>query len=311
VWRALARFGVPLGAPVLRVWGTQLDLHRRIRDLAKDLLLNRRTLSGHHVTDETARACARLLARRSVEALYGFTSAVTLLAHRLEARAAGQALRVVVVTGERLEPAARRAIERSFAAAVCQEYGCTEAGPIAHECPEGSLHVNEENVILECRTCGTPLYPETGCTHAEGVLVTELNNRVLPLLRYALADGVRVLPRPCPCGRASLRLAPVIGRESEAVLTRDGSALSGMFFDYLPKYVASEVVELQFVQEAPGSLCVLVVAGPAYRDAGTRERLRALIDDAARGGLDVLVREVDAVPREPSGKIKLVKVSAR
>jgi phenylacetate-CoA ligase len=215
-------------------------------------------------------------------------------------------LKAVVVTGERLDAEVRERIESAFGAKVCQEYGCTEAGPIAHECPEGSLHVNEENIVLECARCRRRFTPAESCCDRGEVLVTELNNRVMPVIRYFMSDRVRVEPGFCGCGRQTLRIAAVIGRELDTLLLKDGSVLSGTFFDYLPKYVASEIVEMQFVQRVPGCVEVIFVRGPGFQKS-TLIRFAAKIAEGAGTALEVVFKEVNAIPREPSGKIRLVR----
>ena len=59
-------------------------------------------------------------------------------------------------------------------------------GTIAHECEYGSLHINDENMIVEILNNGLP------CKDGEQgeIVVTELNNTAMPLIRYQLG-GLR------------------------------------------------------------------------------------------------------------------------
>ncbi|MGB5296423.1 MAG: hypothetical protein WBP34_15895, partial [Thermoanaerobaculia bacterium] len=78
-------------------------------------------------------------------------------------------------------------------------YGSIEAGRIAWECPahEG-LHVNVDQAWLEIR----PVQEATSEPGLGEVIVTALNSRTMPFLRYRLGDLTRWLGQRCSCGLA-------------------------------------------------------------------------------------------------------------
>jgi len=83
-------------------------------------------------------------------------------------------------------------------AVVREEYGASEFASIAAECAAGRLHVNADWVVLEpVDAAFEPVKPgETSHT----VLLTNLANRVQPLIRYDLGDSVKIGTIPCACG---------------------------------------------------------------------------------------------------------------
>ena len=83
---------------------------------------------------------------------------------------------------------------RTFGVAVADNYGSTEAF-LAWACPAGSYHINAEHVIVEVvDDAGNPARPG-----APGrVLVTTLQNRIMPLVRYEIGDYAR-RARHMPC----------------------------------------------------------------------------------------------------------------
>ena len=78
------------------------------------------------------------------------------------------------------------------------DYYCsTEAPYIAWECDaHDGLHINADYVLVESvDTGGRPVPPET---LGGKLLLTNLSNRIMPLLRYEMSDQVEFLDGPWP-----------------------------------------------------------------------------------------------------------------
>jgi phenylacetate-coenzyme A ligase PaaK-like adenylate-forming protein len=140
------------------------------------------------------------------------------------------------------------------------------------------------------------------------LLVTNLFNRVQPLIRFEIADMVTVHPEPCPCGRTLMRLHALEGR-AEEVLHLRGVAVHPLQFALVT--ADPDVREFQVVQE--GDSLRLRVALRNGAD-GAPERLQARVSTrlAELGVPDpsVRVERVDALERTPAGKLQMV-VGAR
>ncbi|NUK08375.1 AMP-binding protein [Streptomyces lunaelactis] len=106
------------------------------------------------------------------------------------------ALRALYVAGEPISSARRRRIEEIWGALVIEEYGCTEVGPLASDCPYGRMHFWADRVLPEIYD------PQTGDITAEGtgqLVITPLYREAMPLLRYNLEDLVDLRYEDCPC----------------------------------------------------------------------------------------------------------------
>ncbi|MGW0120779.1 phenylacetate--CoA ligase family protein [Streptomyces sp. NPDC003327] len=135
------------------------------------------------------------------------------------ARAAGRApekdfpaLRALFVGGEPLSPARRDRISEIWNVPVVEEYGSTETGTLAGQCPEGQLHLWADRALFEV------LDPATGTLSEEGrgrLVVTPLYREAMPLLRYNLDDDVRISWPDCACGWR-LPVVQVYGRSGFA-----------------------------------------------------------------------------------------------
>ena len=158
------------------------------------------------------------LNRQAPTILTTYPSAALLLAEEASAGRLRIPLQEVWVGGESLTAAARACIAGSFGCPVSQSYGASEFLSLASECQRGGLHLNVDWAILEPVDAQHRPVPagETGFT----TLLSNLANRVQPLIRYDLGDRVRFSPQPCACGSA-LPLIEVQGRVDDLLVLDD------------------------------------------------------------------------------------------
>jgi phenylacetate-coenzyme A ligase PaaK-like adenylate-forming protein len=195
----------------------------------------------------------RLVAAGGVRLMGANTSMFVLLAELYretgcDARELGCEL--AIVGSEITDRTQRQTIEEVFGCRTAEMYGAWEAPVIATECPEGSLHINEDAFLLEI------LHPDGGSASSGRlgeVAVTPLHNIEFPLLRYRLGDAACTLKRQCPCGRKLMCLDIAVGHLEEMVLKRDGSLVHPHFFRnaYLDA-LGPRLRAFHTEQEAPG-----------------------------------------------------------
>jgi phenylacetate-CoA ligase len=206
--------------------------------------------------------------------------------------------------GETLTPAVRRELGDRFGVTVRDSYGASECLFIANECRCGHLHLNADWVILEpVDVAGRPVPEgEMGAT----TLLTNLANRVQPIIRWDIGDRVRFVPGRCACGGALPRIE-VQGR-SDDVLSfegRDGRAvhLSPLALTTVVEDEAG-VFDFQLRQCGKQSLSLCLHA-PCDAKAAARAggALRGLLARSGVGGARVDVRrDTHAATRGRSGK---------
>lgn len=248
------------------------------------------------------------LNRFEPQALYSYPSLAMLLA---EEQRAGR-LRVdldVLITGSELRTAAMsERLTEAFRVAPYDLYATTE-GLWAGECEQhDGLHLFEDMALFEnVDAAGQPVPPGT---LGARVLVTNLCNRVQPIIRMELADAITVEPEPCPCGRTLHRMRAVEGRSEDALALpgRAGRAVTVLPAQFALVTRDREVGEFQVVQEG-ARLRILVVPRPSA--GGELEgRLRVAVADRLSAlGVDhpqVVVERRDALRRSAGGKLPLV-----
>ncbi len=121
---------------------------------------------------------------------------------------------LINAAGETLSDAVRQHIAAAFQCSVGNYYGSSEAIGLTFECKNKQLHVNSDWYILEpVDEFDQPVPPGQ---LSESVLVTNLANRVQPIIRYKMGDRVTISPDTCQCG-SPFPTIQVIGRTDEAL----------------------------------------------------------------------------------------------
>lgn len=174
-------------------------------------------------------------------------------------------LRVSAVTssGQTLSATTRASIEHAFHAHVFDGYASTELGTIAHECEQRhGHHVNAESYIVEIVCDGRPARPgESG-----DVLITDLTNLSVPLIRYAIGDRATAVAQDCPCGRGLPLLGPIQGREPAILAGTNGTMVPGSFFAKALEGYGHLVRQFRVVQTRAGAVDFYVVRGPRFSE---------------------------------------------
>jgi phenylacetate-CoA ligase len=239
------------------------------------------------------------------EALISYATILRLL---VDEQAAGQlriSPHIVVSTSEVLSEDTRQRVRDVWGARLHNAYASTEGGMMAVDCREHcGLHLWEDTLIFEVVDEGSR--PVPAGTPGHKVLLTNLWNRVQPLIRYELADAVTLAQGANPTGRPFARIAELGGRTAD--ILRLPAAAGGTVAVHpihlrMPFARMPEVRQYQF---HPGGdyVRVLVVLAPAS-PGDIIERLRATLLDAlkAAGAMPphILIEPVGSIPRAGSG----------
>src|SRR5437867_7666028 len=169
-------------------------------------------------------------------------------------------------------------IEQGFDCSVTNRYGCEEVSLIACECERHQgLHINADSVHVEIlRTDETgaltmPVRPgESG-----SVVVTDLTNRAMPIIRYQVGDVAVLSDRICSCGRGLPLLERIEGRDADYIVTPAGQLISGISLTENFALQVPGVVQFQIVQETVGRFLFRLVRGPEFGPSSLK-RLGAL-----------------------------------
>ena len=166
--------------------------------------------------------------------------------------------------------------------------------------------IGDRVVVRVVREDGRPAGPgERG-----RVLLTDLENQVMPFINYAVGDLAAVGP-PCACGRGLPLLAGIDGREPEVVRLPSGDLVSAHMFAVCVSKECDlrKLREYQVEQTAIDRVVVRLVTGPEF-ERQDAERLRRGFETLLGPGVTVDVMEVSEIAAELSGKRLAVRPAA-
>ena len=294
--------GWRLGQRVARLWGHgpaergnwKARLRRSVVD--RECFLN--TLG---IDRPRLKAFADHLRRRPPGLLFGHAHSLYLFAAFVRGYCPG-AIRPggIVSAAMTLHAWQRCVIEEAFGTKVTNRYGCEETSLIACECSEHrGLHLNADGVYCE-------VVPDDRLNAGPGagrLLLTDLTNRAMPLIRYQVGDVVVPTDRRCACGRGLPLIDRVVGREADYVLTPGGMLISGIS---LTDHFATEIrgaAQVQIVQEKLTFLRLRMVPGDGFGPDSHRQ-IESLVRNTFGPQMGYEVELVDAIPQEASGKYR-------
>jgi phenylacetate-CoA ligase len=310
-WRATRWWGVDIGDREVVVWGSPIELKAQDRlRWWRDRLLRSTLLPAFHMGPKELDGFVRGVVRLRPRMLFGYPSALALIAARAQDSGIaldGLGIRVVFTTAERLYDEQRALISRVFGCPVANGYGGRDAGFIAHECPEGGMHITAEDIIVEIVDARGRALPagESG-----QIVVTHLGTRDFPFVRYATGDVGALDDTPCRCGRGLPMLKRIEGRSTDFVVAQDGTVLHGLALIYILRELP-QLRAFKIVQESLALTRLILVANPVL-DAGARTSIERQFRARLGPAVVIAIEEVAAIPPDASGKFRYVssKVAA-
>jgi phenylacetate-CoA ligase len=304
-WRATRWWGVDIGDPEIVVWGSPIELgsQDRIRAL-RDKLLRTELLPAFEMSEARLDGFVTAIRRRRPKMLFGYPSALSHIAGHAEKRGRRMdnlGIEVAFVTSERLYEEQRASIERVFGCKVANGYGGRDAGFIAHQCPQGGMHLTAEDIVVEIVGADGLVLPPG---EAGEIVVTHLATKDFPFIRYRTGDVAVLSDEHCACGRGLPMLREIQGRTTDFVVAADGTVMHGLALVYILRDLPA-VRQFKIVQESLHLTRINLVTEDAFGPDfvagiidGVRSRLGA--------GVEVKVERVPEILPEKSGKYRYV-----
>jgi phenylacetate-CoA ligase len=256
-------------------------------------------MSSYHLAPDLLPHYLDALVRYRIVYLAGYSSSICALAQ--EALRLGRRdlkMAVAITSAEPLLAHQREAIAEAFQCPVRETYGMSETVAEATECEAGRLHQWPEVGWIEVLEG-----ERIAAKGASGELIcTGLLNSDMPFIRYRVGDSGHLVAdgAHCECGRTMPLLGGIDGRTNDLLVTRDGRRV----FWLNPVLYGLPIREAQIVQETLDRVRVRYCPAPTFTEDVARtltERLRSRMGD-----VQVILEEVDAVPRTANGKVRSV-----
>lgn len=163
---------------------------------------------------------------------------------------------IIMTGGEKLNDDVREHLSNVFGCYVQTNYSCTEGGTMACECTARHFHINDDWVILEAVDENNKPVPFG--TQSSKVLLTNLANRICPIIRFEITDRIVLHNEPCECGNMRPWLT-IEGRTDDILCFENGIRIAPMLLYAVLKEVHG-IERFQLIQQEDDRLELRLIA---------------------------------------------------
>ncbi len=229
-----------------------------------------------------------------------YPTALELLAYEQESGNLNVSPVIIMTGGENLSNEVRERLSKVFNCYVQTNYSCTEGGTVACECTEHHFHVNDDWVILEAVDKNNQPVPFG--TQSSKVLLTNLANKVCPLIRFEITDRIVMHNEPCACGNTRPWLT-IEGRTDDILTFENNIKIAPLSLYAIIKEI-HEIQRFQLIQVKRNELELRLIANDKKK--AFAEAKKAVNEYLLQNGVACEIYLSDKLPQvnAHSGKFK-------
>jgi len=295
--------GKPLGTPATIVWGHKPGQTRsaKIKNSLYWRFQNYQFISAFDIGEDRLLDGIAAIKRFGSRFIESYVTVVYLMARLIEKyRVEPPKLDGIIAGAEKLFDFQKEQIERSFRCPVFNRYGSTEFSNVASECEKREgLHINVDNLWVE--VVDDDDRPVTGAVG--NIVITDLANRAMPLIRYKIGDKGVLTDETCSCGRTFPMLKEIVGRVSETLKTEEGHEIHDMYFLWKLSR-APGLVRFRVVQDCLTHIRVEIEHDGSVDREVTSRWIRDALKDLERYRVSNTLEYVDTIPLTGAGKMR-------
>jgi phenylacetate-CoA ligase len=135
------------------------------------------------------------------------------------------------------------------------------------------------------------------------LVITDLNNVGMPLIRYRVEDVGVLSDRQCSCGRKTPLLERLEGRVADFLKKPDGGQVAGVSLVERTLTKVPGIEQMQLVQEQLHEILINRVKGAEYTQE-TDIQLIAEFREVFDSTVNLIIKDVEKIPQEKSGKYR-------
>jgi len=301
IWgRHKKRFNISMIRDKYLMFGARVPISLNSKRIfRKDFGLNRRYLTIYKLSESNFEKYIDCINNYRYDFIAGYPSSILLLANYiLQNNITLLNYPKVVITGsDALFPETKKSIAKAFRAEVTDQYGMAEGCGNFSQCELGRYHLDFEMGFPEFIDMSEN--PNSNIKH---LVFTSLSNIAMPLIRYDTGDLVIPTNEKCNCGRKSIVVERIVGREEDYILTPEGNKIQGLnqVFEY-----ANNIDMIQVYQENIDSIEVRYVKGLKFENQ-VLDRLKYELNKRIQNSMKINFIDVQNIPLTKSGKYKAV-----
>ena len=217
-------------------------------------------------------------------------------------------LKGIICSSENIIEWQKEFIEEVFKVRVFSYYGHSEKCIIASECMDEKLF---------------EFYPQYGfvellneedewCTEEDEsgeIVATGFNNLASPLIRYRTEDIGIYTKNRCKNNPNWFAIKKIEGRKQDFIVDKDGIPKTAISIDRPFWQIRNDIYAYQYIQDAPGKVTVNVHAKEKLTEGQTEAIRKIFMENYFK--FDIVINQVDEIPRTKNGKFKYLVQNIR
>ena len=295
--------GYKLGNPILQ---TGISPKRSRLKKMKDLFFGVHYVSAFTLSkDDLKKICSRL-SRNNKYTLVGYPSSLNIIAEYIIENNINLKLKTVIGLGDKLFNHYKKNIEKAFGCKIHETYGSSEGFQIGFQADLDYMYLYTPQVYVE-------LLDDKNNPVKEGeignVVVTRLDNKHMPLIRYKLGDLAIMLPKEkYPINRKFNfpLIEKVIGRNTDVVILPDNRKLIVHSFTGIFEYIP-EIKQFKIIQKNRKSMTVQFIPDDNFTKEVLKNcklKLQKIINN---NNFKIFFEEVSVIEGKRSGKPQIIE----
>lgn len=270
----------------------------RVNPATKELIFD-----AFRSDDGYIRFILRTMRRHRTHVLYSYPSTATaFLQGCLRLGLDTSFIKIALLTSEEVTPLQFHFLHDRLGLKVSSFFGHTEKLVIAGNDGDCMQYVVEPKYGF-CEIIDEHGTPVTQAGATGEIIGSTLHNHYMPLLRYRTGDyatyGGETIDTD---GSRKPVLSAILGRHNQSLIHRaDGTTVAETALN-LHNELYEHISALQYIQERPGFLTLLIVKGQGFT-ARHEQEFRRVMGQAMGGEQYIDIRYADAPIRQPNGKL--------
>lgn len=256
--------------------------------------------SSFHLTEENMKFYVESLNEFQPDAIDGFFMSMCDVAGYIERHNIKLRFQPVAIfpTSETLTDSGRELLERVFGCKVYDQYASSEGAPFVTECKSQNLHIELASGVFEHFE-----------DNSDEVLVTSFTTHGTPLIRYRIGDSMTFETNNeiCECGMESPMVKKIQGRRLDFLYTSDGAKINSGNVANLFKNMPNALIRAQTIQDKMDEIRILLEVDKRLYKSEYDYLLKDEFLHKFGKGTMVIIEHVDEIPREKSGKFRMIR----
>lgn len=195
-------------------------------------------------------------------------------------------------------------ISKYFNCQLYDQYSSSEGACFITECEMNNMHIEMLSGVIE-------VVDDSDLPALEGrMLITAFDTTGTPLLRYDIEDRIKLSPKQnCPCGKKTPIVDEIQGRISDFIYSKEKGKCNLGNVSNCVKNVRG-VRKFQVIQQEIDQIKILICLEKNISQINEKQ----LLDEfrfRLGNGIKISLQYVDEIPKEKSGKYRIVKNSIK